>query len=715
MILSKCIRYFFLAQAEDFMKAYEQMRSKYVETRILKACRDSLHFKGIAILIGQQGCGKTLTAVHIMRSDQYKDWTKLIFTSWEDLLTIEVEDKSLVYIDNILDGFIYQDIVQKWFNSLCHFYFEQTRGKKAVHILISCKQNVIEEALENIRADAVRDTILLKAESFPLTDKEKFDILKAQFQIAKKLKKIENPDLSSNFAFFKREEFDVGFPMCAHMYAFETDSCEKTSAIFDNPRAYVIRHIRNEILKDNTNGAMTLFLFLLFYTHSIDAKTMRGLDLKYGNKCRDYLEGMVSKDFVDKKKLDFENLHERANDLKDTILVKVSSMFEFKHQIYKEGVVDYFLRENSTCMFSVEYFPLGILRSYEFSDATFEIWMHIIRRLMKEFKSIRNIPKDKYEIKARKAAEVFSCKIFECHAFENKFSKEFEETLKKDCALQEYLLNQKLHLLFWIGRYHLNTLLKTAMNLVDQYKDHQFYQALLGECCKEDKRYSVHLTSHIDLDTLKNKVFDFKAPSGKSIKHLILQSDKLDYDAHNILAKVLNDAADQDLLQDNGLLECSMEEMSRSRLLCFLEILQRENNLPTERVMNLISRMIEEMNSYEYNMCLELEILVRVCILLVHIDTHVLSAVAPVCHIVNPKFDTLKKMLSGSEITISEKTNLIKLCIKKCQRTLNIPSDYPANKNIPCIHNINLEFKEAVKAAIHLQEKAGLRFETMKS
>lgn len=696
------------------MKAYEQMRSKYVETSILKACRDSLHFKGIAILIGQQGCGKTLTAVHIMRSDQYKDWTKLIFTSWEDLLTIEVEDKSLVYIDNILDGFIYQDIVQKWFNSLCHFYFEQTRGKKAVHILISCKQNVIEEALENIRADAVRDTILLKAESFPLTGEEKFKILKAQFEIAKTLKKIENPDLNSNFTFLKRKEFDIGFPMCAHMYAFETDTCEKTAAIFDNPRAYVIRHIRNEIIKDNTNGAMALFLILLFYTHSMDANTMRGLDLKYGKKCRDYLEGMVSKDFIDKKKLDFENLHERAIDLKDTILAKVSSMFEFKHQIYKEGVVDYFFREKATCVYSIEYFPLGILRSYEFSDATSEIWMHINRRLIKELKSIQSIPMVEYEMKARKAAEVFSCKIFESHAFENEFCKKFEETLKKDCTLQEILLNRKLHLLFWIGRYHLNTLHKTAMTLVDQYKDHQFYQALLGECCKEDKSYSVHLTSEIDLDTLKKKVFDFKTPSGKSIQHLILQSDKLDCDAHNILAKVLKDAEDQNLLHDNDLLECSMEEMSYSRLLCILEILQGENNLPTERIANLISRIIEKMHSYEYNVCLELEVLVRVCILLVHIDTQVLSAVAAVCPFVNSKFDTVKKMLSGSEITISEKTHLIKLCIEKCQRMLNLPSGTLANRNIPCIHNVNLEFKEVVKSAIHLQEKAGLRLKTKK-
>lgn len=36
-------------------------------------------------------------------------------------------------------------------------------------------------------------------------------------------------------------------------------------------------------------------------------------------------------------------------------------------------------------------------------------------------------------MKVRKVVEVFSCKIFECYVFENEFSKEFEEILKKDC------------------------------------------------------------------------------------------------------------------------------------------------------------------------------------------------------------------------------------------------------------------------------------------
>lgn len=678
------------------MDGNKLMRRAYVETKMLKACRDLLNRNGIAILIGQQGCGKTLTAVHIMCSDQYTEWTKLMFTSWEDLLTIEVETKSLVYIDNIIDGFIYQDIVQKWINSLCHFYFEQISSGKCVHLLISCKQNVIEEALENIKYVAALDRILLKADTLPLTNVEKRRILKKQFDLAKELKDIDNPNPQSKFEFLELEKFVIGFPMCAHMYAFESPGCEKTANIFNSPRSYVMRHIKNEITKDRTNGVLTLFLILLFYKNPSQANVMRRLNIKYGDKCREYLEEMVSKEFVKKKKLEFDNLQERADNLKDTVLVEFSKMFEFKHQIYKEGVVDYFFREDAT--FAIEFFPLDILRSYEFRDATGDIWAQIKKRLMKELKTIQNIPMNEYEEKERHIAEVFSCKIFECRAFEKEFSIEFEETLKTDYTFQEFLFNTKLRLSFWIKRYHLNTLLKTVMGLVHQFPDYQFYQALFDECCMKD---------NMDLHKLKKRVFDFKSSSGQSIQHLILQSKKMDRDAHNTLVKVLKDGADQHVLQENDLLECSLKELSCSRLLCILEILQGQHNLPTDLIISLISNTIKQMNERDYSECLELETLVRICILSVHYKIPNLSACAGICPNVNTKFDAVKKMLSGSEITISEKTFLIKSCIAKCQRTLNLSNDTPTNRHIPCIKNINLEFEDAVKAAIQLQEKAG--------
>lgn len=144
------------------------------------------------------------------------------------------------------------------------------------------------------------------------------------------MKEIENLDLNLDFIFLKCKEFDIGFLMCVYMYVFEIDLCEK-KGIFINLRMYVIYYIKNEIIKDNINGVMILFFIFLFYIYFIDVKIMRRFDFKYGGKCCEFLEGMVLKDFVDKMKLDFNNLSERVNDLKDIILVKVFLMFEFKY------------------------------------------------------------------------------------------------------------------------------------------------------------------------------------------------------------------------------------------------------------------------------------------------------------------------------------------------------------------------------------------------
>lgn len=90
----------------------------------------------IAVLLGQQGCGKTSTAIHIMNNDYYIDWKKQKIVSSDDLLAIKVDEETelLVYIDNILDGFIYREKVRKWWHSLCYFYFFCLSKNKKIFI-----------------------------------------------------------------------------------------------------------------------------------------------------------------------------------------------------------------------------------------------------------------------------------------------------------------------------------------------------------------------------------------------------------------------------------------------------------------------------------------------------------------------------------------------------------------------------------------------------
>lgn len=144
-------------------------------------------------------------------------------------------------------------------------------------------------------------------------------------------------------------------------------------------------HINSEIANDKTNGVKTLFLVLLFYHTQSGSKLTHRLDLKYEEECRQYLVETVSEAFAESMEpLLFKNLFDTAMGLKDVLLVKHANMFEFKHQIYIEGVSDYFFRHPQYYKVAVKHFPLDIMRSYEFPGALENILQEIIQRFKKE-------------------------------------------------------------------------------------------------------------------------------------------------------------------------------------------------------------------------------------------------------------------------------------------------------------------------------------------
>lgn len=124
-----------------------------METDLTYKCKNQLEKTGLLVIIGKQGCGKTLTAVHIMKSSSYEGWVKRKFTSWEDLLAFDFNDKTLVYIDNIFDGYLYRHQLKKWWDTLCYFYFNFIKDKNSIRLLITAKDNVIEKACAHIKAN----------------------------------------------------------------------------------------------------------------------------------------------------------------------------------------------------------------------------------------------------------------------------------------------------------------------------------------------------------------------------------------------------------------------------------------------------------------------------------------------------------------------------------------------------------------------------------
>lgn len=695
--------FFLLERTDAFLKAYEHVKKTFVETKFTKTCLEKLQRNKLAIIIGQQGCGKTLTAIHIMNNDYYKDWKKHKIVCFEDLLAIKVHEETelLVYIDNILDGFIHRENVRHWWYSLCYFYFRHVKKSKDIHLLITAKEDVAEEALEHINADifSIDNTSFVREGAFCLSDKEKIEILESQFKFAKELKNYDNSCAKTLFDddIKVTERPSIGFPLCAHLYAFD-NTISKDTSVFEYPKNYVIRHIDSEITKDDTNSVKTLFLVLLFYHTQSGSKFTHILDLRYEEDCRQYLVKTVSEAFVEgMEPLLFKNLYDTAMRLKDVILVKHANMFEFKHQIYLEGVSDYFFRHSQYSEVAVKHFPLDILRPYEFPGALENILRAIIQRFKKEiFKGMQ---------------AVLSCKIFGKSEFESKFCEE----MNKDNMLQRLLFNpngileKEFPFTFWTSKYHLKILSESALEAIramNQHSDYLFYQARLGECCKTDKRYFANSTmSTTGLDNAKQLVWNFKTSNGGSILHIILSSEMPDYEANTILLKLLNDAAKQTILTDTDLLKCVMEQLSYSRISCMLSILQKEK-VANEKVS--LSCIVKKINSCGgYNEHLELEFLVRICILMAHGSMKKTCANLP---FLDEQFKLVKDLLH-TQNTQQRMSDIIQQCISKCETELQTETtNYPDIKCTFCKCKFSPEFEKAIKDAVKVQTRRGKLF-----
>lgn len=181
----------FLDETNAFLEVYSQENESFVETTLTYKCINQLEKTGLIVLTGKQGCGKTLTAVHIMKSKSYEGWVKRKLTSWEDLLAFDFNDKTLVYIDNIFDGYLYRHQLKKWWDTLCYFYFNFIKDTNSIRLLITAKDNVIENACAHIKANVpiLKKYFFVEEESFPLTREEMLSIVTMQIKLAEEIKK----------------------------------------------------------------------------------------------------------------------------------------------------------------------------------------------------------------------------------------------------------------------------------------------------------------------------------------------------------------------------------------------------------------------------------------------------------------------------------------------------------------------------------------------
>lgn len=688
----------FLDITKNFIHAYDRANRSFVETNLTAKCTRKLEESGLVILTGQQGCGKTLTAVHIMTHPNYKDWIKRKFTSWEDFLAFDLDQQicTLIYVDNIFDGYMYRHELQRWWSSLCYFYFKYIWKKETIRLLITAKDNVIEIACAHIKENVqvLEKMFIVKAESESLTFTERLVILEMQVKIAKESKGIPEPCITQNLKnVVKNHDCEIGFPLCAHLYAFEDQKDKKGSAILVNPRAYVRDQIANEINKNqnDADGVKTLLLFLLLYLGPNGSNPYEKLDLIYKDECIEALEKKGLKTLLEKMKpLNFNSLDYKAKELEEKVLIKHTKMYEFKHQVYLEGVVDYFYRKNFEIV--VEHFPLDVMRTYAFLDTSINDWRRIIQRI-------------KTELLQNALSEALSCKIFEEEAFQEEFCKELqtENALDKLILILDKSSSFPLPLIFWAYKYRLRKLSRFLWNFAE--KNHgfqvQFYIAAFGECCSNDENYITLTPSTLNEKCLLN----LSNSDGNNILYILISSDKSDSEVHCFLTKIFQNLPEQWNGADARLLNCALTHPKCSRLACILEILH-QRSVEIDEIIKTLPTIVKVIQKHQYTALWELECLARICIVLAYDDRKTKSPCVEITSI-ESEYCHLRALFEGKADQQFEMTRIIKICMAKCPKSsTNVFSDNFETKTVQNEKRLSQDFLKAIKRAIKLQSKS---------
>lgn len=561
----------FAERSKNYLDAFEKTNKYFVKTKLTDECCSKLKEKGLVILIGKQGCGKTSTAIHIMSKTEYTSWTKLKITE-EELLQIEPDDKTIIYIDDLFDGFLYERSLFNWWNSLFKFYSSRIEKEKNILLIITAEHSVMKKACVFIEAEKQNqaESFFVRANLHVRTPDEKLEILKSQFNLAKEWKRVERVFLEKHLRDqIPDERGSIGFPLCAFLYSFEDRTTERNPSILVQPRSYVRKYIEYEIQNDTEHTVKTLFLLLLFYMLLGATRSLPSNYLDYNVRHRfvEFLKKTCPEVILDKfEPLSFAYLNETVVRFQKQFLIKINEMYEFRHQIYLHGIADYFFQKHFD--FVVDDFPFEILRTCELYDIPEGDIDKLLDRL-------------KQEIKKKHFLWVLSCNIFQNPSIEQKLCDLHSKEPFLDNLLNTLDKTAKFEfpIIFWASKYSLRKLVKVLLSLANTNESNanlQFYIAMLGECCAIDENYIKCIKSPLEISEVRKSVFNFRTTDGRTILHLLLSSDESDAYVYRCLTKLLEDPERRTLVLDLSLLDTALRQLKYSRLKCLREIVMRQ-------------------------------------------------------------------------------------------------------------------------------------------
>lgn len=496
---------------------------------------------GIVVFIGPPGCGKTMAAIHLIRKELH-DWTFRKLHSFEEFEYID-EDKSLVFIDNIFFRNTMDSDLGSWWNELDRIYkqyfasYDVEDELNRLRIVMTARSNVIKKACAYMGkvTPILHEMYLMDASK--LAEKEKNEILEKQIQFAKKEKRKHVPLIDDKF---KKEviktEGPIGFPLCAHLYAFGEEYQKSGASFFSKPIELLKLQIKDEIAGDKTNRTKSLFFFLFFFEWHTKMGKIEKLDLKSESSCKKFLNKM-SPDLVKNfEPFDLNGLEEKAKKLSDAFFKEIietgEHKYRFVHDSVYEAVGAYFCETYFTE--TVKHFPLDLIQKQDYENLTESQKVTLSTRLL-------------YEALNQQLSKVFACKIFREEEFSTFF---YSELKKKDNIIVNLLLTVtnessivKMPTIFWTSCNNIFPLTELLYELVNKNNinpEYQLYVLLFGMCCSRSEwaLKTVNGMYHNNIEMLQNRVLTFVDDEGNYIPHIIIASKSSDEFVLNALKEI---------------------------------------------------------------------------------------------------------------------------------------------------------------------------------
>ncbi|XP_056016268.1 uncharacterized protein LOC125673611 [Ostrea edulis] len=562
-----------------------------------------------------------------MLHSSFADWTMRKINRLSELASIDTTENTFVLIDNIFDGYVYDEEVAKWRDSL-GFKFVNLAKEKNVQVLITAKEDVIEKVCKymNNKSNVFDQKHVIDVKNVQLTDSEKIDIFDNQISFANKELRIDKPAKNEKF---RKEivaaEGPIGFPLCAHLYACAEKNRRMGSNFFSHPMNYLRDLVKHAISEDQTHKTKTLLL-LLYLPESCpkypSSKTMNLLDEKM---CQQTLETFLNEN----KEFDTSDLATQAKKLIPTILMQLQpGSFCFKHQTICNAVGNYFFVEHFEM--AREAFPIETFVDQDFSTITEKQCSAICARLIREVVENGNVSK------------VFSCIALTESSFAHIFCLQLDAQFDKHgvsfirqffAATGTPSCQFKFPGTFWVSKnkcFHLAMLMTEMIRKKNIDTDLHFYASLFGDCCASDESLLKHAnnTTLEDVENAKDAVLRCITCDGNNIFHIVAMTAKSDLHSCRSLKKLYADFQDRQPemyskanKREETPLTLTATIKSDSRILSILTFLEFDETCTNTKDIDghyPIHNTALTLKSSIYNALFELEMTVRLCLFIVY-------------------------------------------------------------------------------------------------